>query len=141
MALQLLVIAILAIASARRSSPDTAAGPLAFRRLGEVAMIACGMVLLSPMSSKSHFCVLLLPVSFCAAAFLYRGRKLALGILLVAVFAVGTLSSKGLVGREIGQVLLACGSVTWTAMLCLVATAGVLWQGPELNPSARPAKP
>ena len=98
---------------------------LANRRFGQAGAVLCGMVLLSPMSSKSHFCVLLIPMAFCVHHFL-RCRGPVLGALLVGVFAVGTLTTKGVVGRELGNWLLAYGAVTWGAALSLLATAWVL---------------
>ena len=73
---------------------------LAFRRFGEVACVVCGMLLLSPMSSKSHFCVLLLPITFCVADFLYRKRDPVVGALLALVFVSGTLTVKGHLGTR-----------------------------------------
>ena len=82
------------------------------------------------MSSKSHFCVLLLPLAFCVRHFLDRGRDPILGALLLASLCLGTLTVKGIGwGREIGNVFLAYGSVTWTAFAVLLATAHVLWWG------------
>ena len=43
-------------------------------------------------------------------------------VMLVGVFVLGTLSTKGIVGRESGNVLLAIGSVTWASALSLLAT-------------------
>jgi len=103
-------------------------GPL-LRPWGEFGLVLCGMVLLSPMSSKSHFCVLLLPALFCSLHYLQHGRDRILGGLLVGSFALGTLTVKGVVGREWGNVFLAYGSVTWTALLLLLATAHVLHHG------------
>ena len=53
----------------------SALGQSIVERLGEAGLIACGMVLLSPMSSKSHFCVLLLPIAFCCYAYLHHRRS------------------------------------------------------------------
>ncbi|MEM7200006.1 MAG: glycosyltransferase family 87 protein [Planctomycetota bacterium] len=93
------------------------------RRLGEAGAVVCGMVLLSPMSSKSHFCVLLLPIGYCVRAWLRAGRRpLALTALLLVVLVMGTCTAKGLVGKQLGGVLLARGTVTWTAFAALCAT-------------------
>ncbi len=113
---------------------------LPFRRFGETAAVACAMVLLSPMSSKSHFCVLLLPITFCVADFLYRKRDLAVGGLLVFVFVSGTLTAKGIVGRELGNAVLARGSITWTAVACLLATGHILFHRERPRRGAHPAE-
>lgn len=97
-----------------------------FALVGVAGATACGMVLLSPMSSKSHFCVLLVPVVHAVATWLFVRRDLLLGILLGVVFALGSLTVKGLVGRELGNAILAHGSVTWVAVCALLAVARAL---------------
>lgn len=92
-------------------------------RLAQAAAVACGMVLLSPMSSKSHFGVLVLPAAL-AASLLCRGRRDPwLALLVLASFVAGTITTKGLVGSRVGNHLLAYGAVTWSAVLLLLATA------------------
>ena len=95
--------------------------------LGEVGAFACGMVLLSPQSSKSHFCVWLFPVAFVVDQLLRRGRRdvVLLG-LFVPAFALGIVS-KEIVGRANGELLLAWGNVTWSTVLLLLATLRGLW--------------
>ena len=126
-ACQLAALAIILFVCRRRLVKELAPGELAFRRLGEASVIVCGMVLLSPMSSKSHFCVLLLPIAFCLADYLDRRRDIFLGFLLLLVFAVGSLTAKGLLGSDLGNQVLARGSVTLTALLCLAASAHALY--------------
>ncbi|MCB9877970.1 MAG: DUF2029 domain-containing protein [Planctomycetes bacterium] len=95
--------------------------------LGEVGAFACGMVLLSPQSSKSHFCVWLFPVAFVVEQLLRRGRRdVVLLALFVPAFALGVVS-KELVGRANGELLLAWGNVTWSTVLLLLATLRGLW--------------
>ena len=122
-----------AAARAVRTLPDAAA---AQRRigLGEVAAIACGMVLLSPQSSKSHFCVWLFPVAFVTERLL-RGRRDPVAITLFAAAAFVALLSKDMVGRELGNLLLAYGNVTWATVLLLAATVRCL---AHCNPPTRP---
>jgi hypothetical protein len=93
------------------------------------------MVLLSPMSSKSHFCVLLVPVAFCVAELLYRRRSVVVALLLGFVFVTGTLTTRELVGRDLGRELLARGSVTWSAFALLVATCVLLLRAPPQHAS------
>lgn len=105
-------------------------------RRGDALLIAgataCGMVLLSPMSSKSHFCVLLLPIAACVAALWGRRRRdPVLVVLLALVFVLGTGTAKGFLGKEIGGEVLAYGAVTWTALATLLATLRVLSASPE----------
>ena len=98
----------------------------AWRRLGEGGAVVCAMVLLSPMSSKAHFCVLLLPLGYALASWLYRGRDAWLGALLLAVLITGPLTTKGLLGNELGSVVLARGAVAWSTLLALLATGRAL---------------
>jgi len=99
---------------------------LGYRRFGEVGVVGCGMVLLSPMSSKSHFVILCLPVAFCLLDYLYRGRDRVLGALLLGVLATGPLTTKGIWGRELGNQIQARGAITASALLALAATAYAL---------------
>lgn len=92
-------------------------------RLAQAAAVACGMVLLSPMSSKSHFGVLLLPAALVASLLCRGWRDACLIVLLAASFVAGTITTKGLVGSRTGNLLLAYGAVTWSAVLALLATA------------------
>lgn len=126
---QLLVIGLLLCATRPGLARRTEADDLAFRRFGEGGAVACCMVLLSPMSSKSHFCVLLIPIAFCVAHLLYRQRDRIITALMILVFIAGTMTTKGLVGRQIGDRLLACGTVTLCALAALAATAYILCRG------------
>jgi hypothetical protein len=118
--LVLIAVAWLARGAAARAAPPERAAAV---RFGQAAAVACGMVLLSPMSSKSHFGVLLLPVAL-ALVLACRGvRDPWLRLLLLLVFVAGTLSSKGIVRSRLGNLLLAYGSVTWTAVFGLLLAA------------------
>lgn len=96
--------------------------------LGEVAAIACGMVLLSPQSSKSHFCVWLFPVAFVAERLLRGPRdRLAAGLLFGACLT--GLLAKDVLGTRLGNLALAFGNVTWATVLLLLATVRCLRSG------------
>ena len=121
---QFLVLLALAFAlwPARASGLTDAA--FAWRRWGEAGAVACGMVLLSPMSSKSHFSILVLPVSYLLAHFLYVRRDLGVLACLVTVFMTGVGTSRFFLGKEPAKWVLAYGPVTW----CAIATlAGVVY--------------
>lgn len=123
--LALIVWGVRAAARAERAVAD----PAAVRRtngLGEVAVLALGMVLLSPQSSKSHFCVWLLASAFVADRAL-RGRRDAwLWVSLAVAFAFGALTSKGLLGTQLGGRLNAWGNVTWCTMALLLGSVRAL---------------
>ena len=95
----------------------------------EGAAIMCAMLLLSPMSSKQHFCSLLVPIAFCVADYLYRRRSWYVAFALGLVFALGTLAAKDIIGRPLGNQLLAYGSLTICTLSCLLATGFVLISG------------
>ncbi len=127
-ALQLAVLAVITLgvrAAARcvRAASDPTAAQ-SWVGLGEVAAFACGMVLLSPQSSKSHFCIWLFPVAFVIDRLLRRRDRVAC-VLFVAAAVVGLLA-KDLLGRELGNRLLGYGNVTWATVLLLLATVRCL---------------
>jgi len=103
---------------------------LSLQRLGEGAAVLCAMVLLSPMSSKAHFCILLYPITFCAVDFFYRRRSPVVPVAFLLVFLVGTLSAKDLIGIELGNLFLAYGSITFCTLACFLATVYILIRRP-----------
>ena len=126
---QLAVLALLALAARRGArAVANAADRAAMQRvvgLGEVGAYACGMLLLSPMSSKSHFCVWLFPVAFLAERLL-RGRRCVAAIALFVLGAVVALLAKDLLGKRLGNLVLAYGNATWATLLFLLATVVAL---------------
>ena len=129
-AAQLGVVGLIWWGTLPRRSRDLSGARLVYRRLGEAGAVVSGMVLLSPMSSKSHFCVLLIPIAFCCWEFLYRRRSLAVAGALLVLLA-GFLTTKGILGREVGNEVLARGSVALCALAALGATVRVLSRPPE----------
>jgi hypothetical protein len=105
---------------------------LRFARLGEGAALLTAMVLLSPTSIKTHFCVLLVPTAYCLADFLYRRRDLLVGVALFIAFVLGTLTVKGIVTKELGDRIMASGTITWCALALYLATGRVLLQRARL---------
>lgn len=97
-----------------------------FRSLGETGAVATAMLLLSPMSSKWHFCLLLLPMAFCLADFLYRRRDPVVGLLLGFALLAGSSTGKDIVGAYANDIANAVGIVTWVALAILVATVRIL---------------
>jgi hypothetical protein len=123
---RLLVVGLIAAVLLRAPRSERPAADRAMRALGAAGLVACGMVLLSPMSSKSHFCVLLLPAAFCLADWLGRRRDPVVTACLAGAFVLGTLTTKGLFGGRLGNVLLAWGPLTWATVLLLAGTARAL---------------
>ncbi|MEX1097445.1 MAG: glycosyltransferase family 87 protein, partial [Planctomycetales bacterium] len=106
--------------------PLSTAPERSFRRLGEGGAVICAMLLLSPMSSKQHFCALFVPIAWCTAEFLYRRRDWIVGGALAFVFAATTLMVKDVVGRPLGNLALGYGSLTFATLACFAATGWVL---------------
>ncbi len=102
--------------------------------LGEMGAFACGMLLLSPQSSKAHFCIWLFSAAF-VANYLVRTRRDAIAIVLGVGAMVLGLLSKGMFGRQMGNIVLAYGCVAWSTLLLLFATVRCL------QVAARPSQP
>jgi hypothetical protein len=119
---RLFVVGILVLAMYKPSKT-----PLAIRRFSEGALIVCGMLLISPMSSKAHFFLLLLPAAIMIRFYLWEQKDKLVACSLIAMFVFGTLTSKGLIGKEAGRFILATGSVTWCTVLAMLGTWRVMW--------------
>ena len=102
----------------------------------EYSVVLILMLLLSPMSSKPHFCTLLLP-GFCLARYALENRSRVVWALLIAAIIAGTVGIRGLVGRDLATVTLWYGNVMWSAVLLLVACCHILYFEPDVaEPSA-----
>jgi hypothetical protein len=99
---------------------------LSCARLGQGAMVLTGMVLLSPTSIKTHFCVLLVPVAYCLADFLYRRRDRLVGVALVITLVLGSLTARAFCPRRLADWTLAAGSITLSSLALYVATGRVI---------------
>jgi hypothetical protein len=86
----------------------------------ECAIVLLLMVLLSPMSSKPHFVVLLLPGWIVARQMVYQGDG-ASGLLLVLAIVSAGLTIKDLATPPLATLALWYGGVSWSASFLLVA--------------------
>lgn len=86
----------------------------------------CAMLLLSPISSKSHFGLLIVPLSFCVIELVRDPRRLVIELHLALIFVLGTLTSKGLLGKDLGNLVLAYGTITWMTLLTLTGSLYLL---------------
>ena len=77
------------------------------------SLLVIGMLLLSPMSSKSHFVVLMLPFMV-ITAYMMTDQRLRMGLILTSVLscALNNLTSQDLVGRQLAVMAGYWGSVT-----------------------------
>jgi hypothetical protein len=134
-AAQLMVLAWLLFVTRPGLASGLADERLAFRRLGEAGAVLCGMVLLSPMSSKSHFCVLVVPCAFCLATLLQDRRNRVAWALLGIAALLGTATTKSLIGTSLGNQFLARGSVTFCTVAILLATGLLLLRRAQPAPA------
>ena len=104
---------------------------VAWRRFGEAAAIACLMLLLSPMSSKAHFCLVALAAVFAAGDLLVRRRDAPRDLLLLLAFLLLALTSRGLLGKAVSNQLLARGVVCWGTLALFLCTVRILTRGAE----------
>ncbi len=136
-AVQLAILAWLAWATRRRRPGGANLDP-AFVALGQVGMATCAMLLLSPMSSAQHFCVLVVPITVCVVHWLYVRRDPVVGLALLAVFVFGTLTAHDFIGRYFSDLCQAFGCKTLCALALLLATGRVLLaEGCESGVEAR----
>ena len=70
--------------------------------------------------------MLLVPIAFCVADYVYRRRHLLVAATMCLVFLLGTLAAKDVIGRPLGNQLLASGALTICTLSCLLATGFVL---------------
>jgi hypothetical protein len=110
------------------------------KNLPDIPMIECGivmllMLLLSPNSSRAHFCIMLLP-AFCAARYAIRTRNRTTGALLILSLVSSTLSIHLRVRRSfaIEQLTLWIGVVMLAAIFllgaCVAAMLGLQRRAP-----------
>ncbi len=123
---QISVVGWLAYVTQPRWLSNVALGERMFRVLGQGGCVLCGMLLLSPMSSKQHFCFLLAPISFLVVDYFYRGRSLSSGGALLVILLLGTLTGKDVCGEALHMQLAAYGNLTWCTLTALVASGLVL---------------
>jgi hypothetical protein len=132
--LDLLVLAFCAWLSWPRKSLASRDGDQGLASLGYISAVLCGMLLLSPMSSTYHFCLLLPPIAFLVTYWLYRERDWVVGAALVSQLVVALLS-----GDLFGwwaDIALAAGLYTFAAATQLAACGYVLaWRMPRLAAS------
>ena len=86
----------------------------------EFAAVICLMLLLSPMTSKSHLCVLILPLFLVARAIVER-RTTGWILLGIALVLTGPLAARDLIGRNASDLTMAWGLPVLFVFLNLAA--------------------
>lgn len=118
--LGLMIVAVFSSWRARRSAGASAAPDVKCIAGLEFSLVCLLMLLLSPMSSKPHFCTLFLP-GFCLARLAIEGRDRVLMTLLALAILAGLVSNKDLLGEKAYDFVIWYGSVFWD---CLLLFAG-----------------
>ena len=84
-------------------------------------VLLISMLLLAPMSSKSHFIALVMPYMVLAAYVIKEARYRWLGGTVLAVsFALNSLTAKQIMGRQLSEVFLSAGCITIGTLILLV---------------------
>jgi hypothetical protein len=93
------------------------------------SIVVISMVLLSPVSSKSHFVVLLLPhMAIMAYLIKHREARRVAVPLLCASFALNTLSSRAVIGRDLSIALQSFGCIAIGTLLLLAVVAVIVFR-------------
>ena len=104
---------------------------------GSVVLIS--MLMLSPISSKSHFVVLLLPYMVITAYLLkHRDAWTTALPLLAASFVLNVLASRWPMGRALSVKAMALGSITIATLLLLAVVAVIVFRR-RVEPRPAPA--
>ncbi len=95
----------------------------------DASVLIIGMLMLSPMSSKSHFVVLIVS-NMIIAGYLIQHKcfKSILGFLLFLSFALSSLTSKDILGRQLGTMMLNMGSVTISTLILLIMLTMIIFK-------------
>ena len=91
------------------------------------------MLLFSPMSSKPHFCVILLPAFVLARLAIEDHRRAALVAVVICILLADVLDRNVLRSRAIGDAALHYGSVMWAAMTLWAGCLMVLTPGEPIS--------
>ncbi len=92
----------------------------------EFSLVLLLMVLLSPMSSKPHFCTLLLP-AFLLARRMVRDKDRVAGLCLTLAILAGVLATKDLAGPNLASLAMWLGGVSASAFFLLAGCGFALF--------------
>lgn len=93
------------------------------------SLVLISLLMLSPMTSKSHFVMLMLPYVVLSAYVLQepRARWIGGGV-LAASFALTSLTSKGVIGKRLAEICLTSGCVTIGTLVLLIFIGWIVWR-------------
>lgn len=126
---------LLAAFAMRRSHVQEETRGSLIRERFEIGMIVCLMLLLSPASSKPHFCILLLPAWAVARTALMRNNCVLLSVSILAALA-GLVANKTLVGAAVYDAAKWWGVITLETLLLFFACFGAQLRGRNSQTSA-----
>lgn len=133
----ILLLAVLAVCGAPFRRVEGGAHAAVSPQALECGVVLLLMLLFSPMSSKAHFGVMVLP-GFCLACAAARSGSRLLWALVLAATALGVLANKDPLGERLYTLALWHGSVTWHALLLLGGCLLVLHRQRRTRASALP---
>jgi hypothetical protein len=120
---------VLVLAVCRRPFQRLVDTPEDLTRLAlEGSIVLMLMLLLSPMSSKAHFGVLILP-GFCLARRVIVARDGVLWTIFFLALALGMISNKDPLGDKLYSLTLWYGFTTWQTLLLLMGCLLALGRG------------
>lgn len=112
------VVGLILLKSMRHDDPPAIDG----------SALVIAMVMLSPMSSRSHFVILLLPYTVLAAAWMKDAATRPLGtVVLLASFIFATGLGNDVVGGAVTEWAYQNGFLSWGTMVLLVYLAALVW--------------
>ncbi len=104
---------------------------------GSLLIIAA--LMLSPMSSRSHFVGLLLPNFIAVACWLWDSRTRFLGaVVLAASFVLASATSNDFVGKTINDWAYRTGLIEWGSMVLIVYFGVLVWHARRAEVGIRP---
>ncbi len=135
----LIAVSIAAAMRARRAAAVAVARELPQPMAFEFSMVLALMLLISPMSGRAHFGILILP-AFCLARTAFATRDRILGLILGIAAILTLAANKDLVGSFIYGAFLWLGATTLCAFVLWAGCVYVLCCGPG-KPSAPLSEP
>lgn len=121
------LVVLVAMAGWWTRGPSAGPRESGLRELAAVGVVACMMLLLSPMSSKSHFVILLIPVTAVVLHMIgsrndWFGLAVVIGSILLC-----SLNGKSVIGHLNSEWLLVWGSHAASALLLGVGSLRICW--------------
>lgn len=125
----MLVVSIwTALRADRVAADDSRRYTLPMRTAIEFGVVLTLVLMMSPMSSKAHFGLLILP-AFALSRIAVLTKRYAIWVML-ALAAVGSLAgSKDLVGATVSTTLLWTGAITWSAVILWIGCIAAFVRG------------